>query len=118
MVSVAVFALWIVAEFYGERLLRIALGSLLIVGFSLMCVVIGVSTKINDQVHYGNAAKRLLGAIRGQLVFGDRDSARKAIISLDESFQPSYEGYLFPVYVDRALAKMNAELLKSKSRDK
>jgi hypothetical protein len=112
LLPLLLFILWFGSEFRASLFVRLTLGT---VFFLLTMIVSGASiigTHLGAQEEYGRAAKRLVETLRQKFDSGDCDAAKQLIENLDDSFQPSYEGLGFPVFVNRAIESMNAASTK------
>jgi len=106
------FLLWFGSEFRAPLFVRLTFGTVFFVMTMLVGGVSIVGTHLGAQADYGRAAKRLVQTMRQKIESDDCEAARQLVDKLDESFQPSYEGIGFPIFVDRAIESISGEPFK------
>lgn len=110
LISVVVFAIWIIAEYKQNRSARIILGSLtLFLGLGA-AAVITLLNQFNYNAWYGVATKNLLDTIVLQVDDGNLDRVMTVLRGLNRQYQPTYENRAgYRELAEEATARMRGD---------
>jgi hypothetical protein len=99
---------WLIAEFKFNRAARICLGLTSFVWIG-MCVagLVGVTTKFQFDIWYGENTKSLIDESIHQLEAGNTNQVLKTFKQLQEQFKPTYENKAeYNILVSNAVSSM------------
>ena len=102
---------WLIAEFKFSRTARILLGLASFIWIGL-CVagLVGVTTKFQFDIWYGENTKSLIDESVHQLEAGNTNQVLKTFKQLQEQFQPTYENKArYNLLVSNAISSMNSK---------